>query len=187
MEKILLFEAFVNEAKLSDDTLLKFIEHLKTKFEHVQGSETDGIIINDFIDKLDGGGLQFWWNPQKEECGTHNIYDRSSSAIITSKDSCKSVEDFIIYMEDTNKEIKNKYSSSDREKIKSFAKDISDEIYDIHSKKFSSGKLDKKEYTSEEMLKWILAWGYKQDLPANKIITKFKLTTRRISNDLNLI
>jgi len=187
MKKLLLFEAFVNESKLDNDTLLKSIEQLKTKFQHVEGSEIDGIIINDFIDKLDGGGLQFWWNPQKEECGTHDIYDRSSTAIITSKDSCKSVEDFIIYMEHTNDKIKNKYSTSDREKIKSFAKDISDEIYDKHSKKFSNGKLDKKEYTNDEMLKWILAWGHKQDLPANKIITKFKLTNRKVSRDLNLI
>lgn len=64
-----------------------------------------------------------------------------------------------------------KYSTSDMKKLKAFAKDVADEIYDEYEEDFNSGDLDEEEYNTEGMLDYLIDWASGD--PVSKVIKDF--------------
>lgn len=75
-----------------------------------------------------------------------------------------------------------KYSSSDIKKLKKFAEEVADEIYDDYEEDFNSGDLDEEEYNTEEMLDYLIDWANGD--PVSKVIKDFDW--RSLQSELGL-
>lgn len=72
-----------------------------------------------------------------------------------------------------------KYSSSDVKKLKEFASDVADEIWNDYEDEFQSGDLDEADFNEEEMFDYIEDWGLSNGLSVKEVIAEFDWTTLR--------
>jgi glutamyl-tRNA reductase len=70
--------------------------------------------------------------------------------------------------------INEKFSKSDIKKLKQFAEEVAEEIYDAYEKKFDSKKsdLDEDDYTADEMFDYIIDWAG-DSMTADEVISEF--------------